>query len=39
MHIFKNPNYDFLRWRWHAIALSWVVIIAGIVMIYVKGMP
>jgi len=39
MHIFKNPNYDFLRWRWHAIALSWVIIIAGIVMIYVKGMP
>ena len=24
MHIFKNTNYDFLRWRWHAIALSWV---------------
>jgi preprotein translocase subunit SecF len=39
MHIFKNPNYDFLRWRWHAIALSWVVIIAGIVTIYFKGMP
>ena len=22
MHIFNHPNYDFLRWRWHAIALS-----------------
>ena len=22
MHIFKNTNFDFLRWRWHAIALS-----------------
>ena len=20
---FKTPNFDFLRWRWHAIALSW----------------
>jgi len=39
MHIFKNPNYNFLRWRWHAIALSWVIIIAGIVMIYMKGLP
>lgn len=39
MQIFKNPNYDFLRWRWHAIALSWVIIIAGIVTIYVKGVP
>ena len=29
MHIFKNTNYDFLRWRWHAVALSWVVILAG----------
>ena len=33
MHIFKNTNFDFLRWRWHAVALSWVVIIAGLVAI------
>jgi preprotein translocase subunit SecF len=39
MHIFKNTNYNFLRWRWHAIALSWVVIIAGLVTIYTKGLP
>src|SRR5436309_3327549 len=39
MHIFKNTNYDFLRWRWHAIALSWVIIIAGIVAIATKGIP
>src|SRR5205823_6190078 len=39
MHIFKNTNYDFLRWRWHAIALSWVVIIAGIVTLATKGIP
>jgi len=39
MHIFKNTNYDFLRWRWHAIALSWIVIIAGIATIATKGIP
>ena len=37
MHIFKNTNYDFLRWRWHAVALSWVVILAGVVVIVTKG--
>jgi preprotein translocase subunit SecF len=39
MHIFHNTNYNFLRWRWHAVALSWVVIIAGLVVIYTKGIP
>ena len=39
MHIFTNPNYNFLRWRWHAVALSWVVIIAGLVFISTRGMP
>jgi preprotein translocase subunit SecF len=38
MHIFKDTNYDFLRWRWHAIALSWFIIILGIVTISVKGL-
>jgi preprotein translocase subunit SecF len=37
MHIFKNTNYDFLRWRWHAIILSWIIIIAGIVVIAKNG--
>jgi preprotein translocase subunit SecF len=39
MHIFKKTNYDFLRWRWHAIAMSWVIIIAGIITLATKGMP
>ena len=39
MQIFKNPNFDFLRWRWHAIALSWVVILAGLVDDLAEGMP
>ena len=39
MRLFKNANYDFLRWRWHAVALSWVVIIAGIITIATRGLP
>ena len=39
MHIFKNTNFDFLSWRWHAIILSWVVIIAGGFVIFTKGIP
>ena len=37
MHIFTNANYNFTRWRWHALALSSVVILAGIAMIVARG--
>jgi preprotein translocase subunit SecF len=39
MQIFKTPHFDFLRWRWHAIVLSWVVILAGIGVMMTKGLP
>ena len=39
MHIFHNTNYDFLRWRWHALALSWIIILAGVVTLWTKGIP
>jgi preprotein translocase subunit SecF len=39
MHLFKTPNFDFLRWRWIAIGLSWLVIVAGLVTIWTRGMP
>ena len=39
MHIFKGTNFDFLRWRWQAIALSWVIIISGAVVFMTKGIP
>jgi len=39
MQIFKTPNYNFIKWRWHAIALSAIVILAGIVMMATKGIP
>src|SRR2546423_11099318 len=39
MHIFHNTHYNFLRWRWHALAVSWVVILAGIFMLATRGIP
>ena len=39
MHIFKNTKYNFLRWRFHALALSWIVIIAGVATMMTKGIP
>ena len=37
MHLFHKTNIDFLRWRWHAIVLSWVIIIAGVADIATHG--
>src|SRR5688572_10691539 len=39
MHIFNHPNYDFMRWRWHAIVFSWIVMAAGLGVIFTKGLP
>jgi len=39
MHIFKDTKYDFLRWRYHALALSWLIIIAGVAALWTKGLP
>jgi preprotein translocase subunit SecF len=39
MHIFKDTHFDFLRWRVHAIVLSWIVIIAGAAVFMTKGIP
>ena len=38
MQIFKNPNYDFVRWRWHAIAVSLLVILGGVAVIASRGL-
>ena len=38
MQIFSNPNFVFVRWRWHAIALSLAVIIAGLAVIATRGL-
>jgi len=39
MQILSKTNYNFLRWKWHAIALSLIVILSGLGMIVAKGMP
>jgi len=39
MKILDKTNFDFLRWRWHAVALSWLVILAGLAMILTRGIP
>jgi preprotein translocase subunit SecF len=39
MQLFKTPNFDFIRWRWHAIGLSLLVIIAGAAMMATRGLP
>ncbi len=39
MDIFHNTNYDFIRWRWHAIALSLAVILAGAALMVTRGLP
>ena len=39
MQIFKTPHYDFIRWRWPALALSLLVILAGAAMLVARGLP
>jgi len=38
MQIFANAHYDFVRWRWHAIAVSLVIIIAGAATVMTRGL-
>jgi preprotein translocase subunit SecF len=37
MRIFDNPNINFVKWRWHALALSLLVIVAGTITIIQRG--
>jgi preprotein translocase subunit SecF len=39
MRLFKNAHFDFISWRWYAIAFSWVVILAGVATILTRGIP
>jgi preprotein translocase subunit SecF len=39
MHIFTNTTYNFTRWRWHALALSLVVIATGAALMATRGLP
>lgn len=37
MHMFKKPNFDFLKYRWVALVASWVLIIIGMIAVYFRG--
>ncbi len=39
MQIFHNPSFNFLKYRWYALAISWAIIIAGIVTVATRGLP
>jgi len=39
MQIFKDTNFDFLRWRWYALTGSALVIAAGIGLVATRGLP
>ena len=39
MALFQNANYNFIKWRWHAIFLSAAIIIAGFAYAATRGVP
>jgi preprotein translocase subunit SecF len=39
MQILKHPNFNFIKYRWHALFLSWALIVAGLATVWLKGLP
>jgi preprotein translocase subunit SecF len=39
MQIFTNANFNFIRWRWHALTVSALIIVAGFVSMATRGLP
>jgi preprotein translocase subunit SecF len=37
MRIFHNTNYDFIKWRWHALIVSIAIIWIGVGTMYFRG--
>jgi preprotein translocase subunit SecF len=37
MRIFENPNYDFVKYRWHAVIISSLLILAGLGAFIARG--
>ena len=37
MRIFQHANYNFIRWRWHALIGSLIIIWAGVATIFLRG--
>src|SRR6266566_4601883 len=36
MELFRQTNFDFLRWKWWAIGASWALILVGLAAIFVQ---
>jgi preprotein translocase subunit SecF len=39
MRILTDVNINWLRWRWHTLALSWLIILLGVGTMIARGMP
>src|SRR5579863_8189517 len=39
MELFKQTNFDFLKWKWHFIGASLVLSVAGLVSLAMNGGP
>jgi preprotein translocase subunit SecF len=39
MRILTDVNIDWLRWRWHSLALSWLIILSGVGLMATRGVP
>jgi preprotein translocase subunit SecF len=39
MELFREPNFNFLRWKWHWIGVSLILLVAGVGSLVVKGGP
>ena len=39
MQIFHDTSYNFMRWKWHAIAASWALILIGVGHMVAAGGP
>ncbi len=38
MRIFENPNYNFIKYRWHAVVISSLIVAAGLVVFLTRGL-
>ncbi len=39
IEFFRNTNFDFLRWKWHCMGISVLLILVGIASLVLKGGP
>jgi preprotein translocase subunit SecF len=39
MRILTNVDIDWLRWRWYALAMSWLIILSGVYVMATRGVP